>query len=283
MAGFRGVFELTQVAPDAFEGDPAREGGTRVYGGHTLTQGLLACFRTIHENWQCYSLHAQFCRIGRPGESLLYAVERSSDSRNFAVRRITATQAGKVILTMTASFQLSYTGLGFQSIELPDAAAPEQLASEHARFAVEVERLRAVGRAVQHLPTGIDGRWMDPQDFAAPVKKPAENKVWLRSTEHIADHPQDRQLALAYCSDFAFFETALRPHGFSAVQPETLLSGSMDHSIWFHRPTDMSQWHLCASQCVSTFAGLGFVRGDIFDSRGVLVASVAQTGVLRLT
>ncbi len=63
MAGFRGVFELAASDVDRFEGKPANEGGTRVYGGHPLTQGWLACFRTF------YSLHAQFCRIGRPDQS----------------------------------------------------------------------------------------------------------------------------------------------------------------------------------------------------------------------
>ncbi len=65
------------------------------------------------------------------------------------------------------------------------------------------------------------------------------------------------------------------------MQPEGILSGTMDHSIWFHRPTDMSRWHLLVSKCVSTHAGLGFVRGEIFDGHGLVVASLAQTGVLR--
>jgi acyl-CoA thioesterase-2 len=281
VAGFRGVFELQAADVNRFEGNPANEGGTRVYGGHTLTQALLASFRTLAGDWQCYCLHAQFCRIGRPDQSISYAVDRSSESRNFSVRRITATQSGKTLLTMTASFQRAYAGLDFQSLRPPECASPETLISEYHRFGVIVERLKVRGRAVQHLPSGIDGRWADPQDFESPVRKSAENHVWLRALEVIGEDANSRQLALAYCSDFAFFEAALRPHGFSAVQPESLLSGTMDHSIWFHRATDMSQWHLLVSQCVSTHAGLGFVRGEIFDGQGLAVASLAQTGVLR--
>ncbi len=281
MAGFLGVFELQATDVDRFEGSSAKEGGTRVYGGHTLTQALLACFRTLDGDWRCYCLHAQFCRIGRPDQPISYAVERSNETRNFSLRRITASQSGKTLLIMTTSFQRPYTGLEFQSLRAPASAPPESLVSEYERFSVIVERLKTKGRAVQHMPSGIDGRWADPQDFESPVRKSAENLVWLRTLEPIAEEPTARQLALAYCSDFGFIEAALRAHGFSAVQPESVLSGTLDHSIWFHRDADMSRWHLLASQCVSTHAGLGFVRGEIFDAEGAVVASLAQTGVLR--
>jgi hypothetical protein len=50
---------------------------------------------------------------------------------------------------------------------------------------------------VQYLPSGIDGRWVDPQDFESPVRKSADNKVSLRAAEAIDEGANTRQLALA--------------------------------------------------------------------------------------
>jgi acyl-CoA thioesterase-2 len=91
-----------------------------------------------------------------------------------------------------------------------------------------------------------------------------------------------RQIAPAYCSEFAFLEPVLRPHGFSIVQPDNLLVGNLDHSIGFHRPAEISSWHLFDAQCVSTSNGRGFVRGNLFAHGGSSVATVAQQVVFSL-
>jgi acyl-CoA thioesterase II len=59
------------------------------------------------------------------------------------------------------------------------------------------------------------------------------------------------------------------------------LAMSLDHALWFYRPFPRRRMAaLCAGQ--SELSGsLGFSRGSTFTRDGILVASVAQEGLLR--
>ena len=74
--------------------------------------------------------------------------------------------------------------------------------------------------------------------------------------------------------------TAMRPHGVS--WQSGIQTASLDHIIWFHRPTNYSRWHLYVQDSPSASGGRGLVRGSMFSSRGVLVASVAQETLMRI-
>ena len=52
--------------------------------------------------------------------------------------------------------------------------------------------------------------------------------------------------------------------------------------MWFHRDFDISDWLLYAIESPSASNSRGFSRGSIFDTNGVLVASVAQEGLIRV-
>jgi acyl-CoA thioesterase-2 len=79
----------------------------------------------------------------------------------------------------------------------------------------------------------------------------------------------------------AFMETALRVHGVSWQTPG-MQSASLDHAMWFHRPTDFNQWHLFDQEVRSTSHGRGLIRGELYTRDGVLAASVAQECLMRL-
>jgi len=73
--------------------------------------------------------------------------------------------------------------------------------------------------------------------------------------------------------------TAMRPHGVSWMSG--VQTASLDHIIWFHRPTNLSRWHLYVQDSPSASGARGFSRGSIFTRDGRLVASVAQEGLIR--
>jgi acyl-CoA thioesterase-2 len=85
---------------------------------------------------------------------------------------------------------------------------------------------------------------------------------------------------MAYASDMGLLETAMRPHGVNWMTPG-LQEASLDHAIWFHRPLDFNDWHLYAQESTSASGARGFIRAQVFDRSGRLVASVAQEGLLR--
>ncbi len=57
---------------------------------------------------------------------------------------------------------------------------------------------------------------------------------------------------------------------------------SLDHALWFHRPFRADHWLLYSQDSPSASGARGFNRGLIFDRTGILVASVAQEGLMRI-
>ena len=68
---------------------------------------------------------------------------------------------------------------------------------------------------------------------------------------------------LAYASDMSFLSTAMRPHGMN-WQTRGLQSASIDHAIWFHRPSNFSDWHLYVQKSPSASGARGFNLGEIY-------------------
>ena len=57
--------------------------------------------------------------------------------------------------------------------------------------------------------------------------------------------------------------------------------GSIDHSMWFHRPFRSGEWVVYDRDSTSASGGRGLVKGQFFNQQGELIASAAQEGVIR--
>ena len=108
----------------------------------------------------------------------------------------------------------------------------------------------------------------------------AKRHMWIRANGSLPDDPLVHQSMLAYTTDYGFLETALMPHGISLMKPGLTIA-SLDHAIWFHRPFRLDDWLLYVADSPSASGARGFVRGQIFDRDGNLVASTAQEGLIR--
>lgn len=274
---------LERIEVNLFRGRSPDDEGPRMFGGHVIAQALLAAYETV-EDRVCHSLHAYFIRPGDPSIPVLYEVDRSRDGGSFTTRRVTAIQRGEQIFNLAASFQVEGEGYEHQ-FPMPEWPGPETLEDEQLRFRALVERWgdkvpEWIRRNVAR-PRPIDVRWVDPQPIdGPPVVKPAKKAVWFRSKAPIGENRAMQQALMAYASDMAFMETALRVHGLVWTTPG-LQTASLDHAMWFHRPTDFHEWHLYDQDAPSTSGGRGFVRGSIYSADGVLAASVAQEALMR--
>jgi acyl-CoA thioesterase-2 len=52
--------------------------------------------------------------------------------------------------------------------------------------------------------------------------------------------------------------------------------------MWFHRPDALDGWLLYAQDSPSSSGARGFTRGTIYTADGMLIASVAQEGLIRV-
>ena len=273
------ILDLEAIEVNLFRGVSPNDGPPRIFGGLVIAQALMAAYKTVPERI-CHSLHAYFIRPGDVNAPVLYEVERARDGGTFTTRRVAAIQHGEQIFNLACSFQTPEEGLEHQAA-MPLTVDPETLPTD-------AEYARSLGDEAPpgfvkfaEAPRPIDLRWVDPQNPGKPVPKPANKEVWMRAKAPIGDDVRLQQCALAYASDMAFMESALRPHGLVWTS-RGLQAASLDHAMWFHHPFDFNDWILFSQDSPSASQGRGLVRGQMFTRDGKLVASVAQECLMRV-
>lgn len=272
---------LERIEVNLFRGVSPEDGPGRIFGGQVIAQSLLAAYETV-EDRVCHSLHCYFIRPGDPRIPILFEVDRSRDGGTFTTRRVIAVQNGKQIFNLAASFQVAEEGFEHQA-PMPDVPGPETYAAEaDAQKAKMLENASEEMRRMMNRPRPIEMLGRDSYGFGRKPK-PGEPKsdTWMRAVAPIGDEARMHQVILAYASDMNLLSTAMRPHGV-AWQTPGLQSASLDHAMWFHKPSNFNDWHLYTQDSPSASGGRGFVRGAIYDAQGELVASVAQEGLMRL-
>ena len=271
---------LEPIEMNLFRGVSPNDGFPRIFGGFVIAQALLAAYETV-ENRVCHSIHAYFIRPGDVRIPVLYEVDRSRDGGTFTTRRVIAIQNGQQIFNLAASFQVAEEGLEHQTT-MPEAPEPESVLGELERMLADSpDKIPPAMLQQMQRPRPIDLRWPDPQNIFKPVPKPPRKQTWMRAKAPIGPDIRLQQACLAYASDMAFMETALRVHGLTWQSPG-LQSASLDHAMWFHRPVDFNNWLLFDQDCPSTSQGRGFIRGEMYTQDGKLAASVAQECLMRI-
>ena len=268
-----GLLTLEPIEVNLFRGVSPAEERQRIFGGQVVAQALSAAYRTV-EGRVCHSLQSYFIRPGDPAIPVLYQVERSRDGKSFATRRVIAIQHGEQIFNMACSFQVPEDGYEHQS-EMPETVPPETVARQVEAWVKSQPAENT--RWLRESP--IEMAAIDPVDVSKPVVKPPHQQVWLRARGDPGDDVALNQCLLAYSSDYSLLGTAMRPHGVS--WQSGVQTASLDHIIWFHRPTNYSRWHLYVQDSPSASGARGFNRGAIYREDGVLVASTAQEGLIR--
>jgi acyl-CoA thioesterase-2 len=193
---------------------------------------------------------------------------------------VTATQHGKAIFTMGASFHHPETGPQHQS-EMPDVPPPEELRPELELIRERADKLPPSLRDVLTQDRPVDIRPVDGLHPFAPRAPEPVRRVWLRALGPVPDETLAHQAILAYASDYGLLSPALNPHGLTLRDPRLMIA-SLDHALWFHRPFRVDQWLLYVNDSPVAAGARAFARGQFFTRDGTLVASTAQEGLLRI-
>ncbi len=274
------LLEARPQGDDRFLGKRKRGGVGRVFGGQVIAQALHAAEATVDPGRPAHSLHAYFLRGGSEDFEIDYTVERDFDGGSFSNRRVVASQQGRPILNLTASFQKREEGLHHVDTAMPDVPPPEELEPETAvrrRFA-EQARPEARHHFLSERPVemrAVEGRhWMNPNPA------PPRSHSWFKTVAPLPNDPRIHRAVLAFASDMTLLGTCALPHGLSWARGE-VMSASLDHAVWFHEDFRADEWLLYATDSPWSGGGRGFNRGRIFTRDGRLVASVAQEGMIR--
>ncbi|WP_102223424.1 acyl-CoA thioesterase [Acidimangrovimonas sediminis] len=259
------------------------ETSKRIFGGQVISQALAAAYHTV-EDRACHSLHAYFIRPGDPEIPVIYEVDRARDGGSFTTRRVIAIQHGRQIFNLAASFHIEEESPLHQHPmpeSLPDPETLPSRAETRAKLAESLKSDYARKRRDDFLrDSPIEMREVEPYDLANPVAASDRHSVWFRLARPVGGPGWLQHCLLAYASDLHLLGSSLRPLGESWLSG-TVMTASLDHALWFHHPVNFDDWHLYVMDAPFIGGARGFNRGSIYSRDGVLVASVAQEGLIR--
>lgn len=273
------LLTLERIEDNIFRGDSRDIGSSRVFGGQVLGQALSAAHHTV-QGRIAHSMHAYFLRQGDMEAPIVYHVDRARDGRSFSVRRVVAIQHGRPIFNMSASFQIPEEGLEHQA-EMPDVPPPEDLRDSMEINSEIIDVVPEKMRRSLTLKRPFEFRPVRPPNFLKPEKLPPVKHIWVRAVDKLPDDQNLHRNMIAYFSDYELLGTATLPHGLR-WGPGNIQVASLDHALWFHRPAPVDDWLLYTMDSPNATGARGFSRGQLFTRDGMLVASMAQEGLVRI-
>jgi len=274
----RSVLELEKIEDNLYRGQSYRTPWGRVFGGQVLAQSIHAAQMTTPDDRVLHSMHAYFLLAGDIELPIVYDVERVRDGGSYTTRRVKAIQKGRPIFSMEASFQTPEDGYTHHR-SMPDVPPPEGLMNDREigealrEEAPEIYQYTRIDRPIECRPAqGLAGYTSEQTN--------ARQNIWIKAVGSLPDNDRMHQVALAYVSDYNLLATALLPHR-QSISREKVFLASLDHAMWFHRSFRFDDWLLYSIESPSAGGARGFSSGHVYSRSGVLLASVAQEGLIR--
>ncbi|TQS44746.1 acyl-CoA thioesterase [Cryptosporangium phraense] len=280
---FAELVDLKPADDGTFLALPAdRSSGPRIFGGQLVGQALAAAARTVAAERPPHSLHGHFLHAGTPDEPIEYRVTSLRDGRAQSVRQVLAVQDDPLFL-LTASFAVRPSG-GVLEHQVPQAPPidPDAVPTLEETFAASEPGFREwfTGHI---LPKPIDFRFVErpARDYVLTGDAgPLGQELLVRVRDDLADDPATHASGLAYFSDMFLLSSALHPHRAMIGKPG-LRVASLDHAVWFHGEARTDEWLRYRMTSDWAGEGRGLCRGEIFDARGRLIATVVQEGLIK--
>lgn len=275
------ILILKNIGNNNFNGISKTVGSPNVYGGQVLAQALNAAYRTVPTGRFLHSLHSYFLESGNLELPITYKVNSLRDGGSFSTRRVTAIQENIPIFILGCSFHKKEDGYDFQNKMKKNIKQPEELFSWSDMSEQMGDFMPKKIKTFLNIERPVDFK---PVQIANPFEKkdlPPFLDVWFKPKGEIngLSIPLKQQV-LTYISDYNLLTTCLNPHASKAEIGNTQLA-SLDHSMWFYRDFDFTDWLLFSIESVNTFGARGLAKGNIFTRNGELIATVTQEGLMR--
>lgn len=274
------ILDLEQLEHNLYRGRSPQTGWQRVFGGQVIGQALVAAQRTVAPERPVHSLHCYFLLAGDPKVPIVYQVERIRDGGSFTTRRVVAIQHGRPIFALSASFQVFEQGMEHQMPIPLDVPAPETLKTQFELIA-DLPNVPEQIRKFWGRERPLEIKPVDLTHYTSREPLPPRQQVWIRLTHPAPDDAALRSAMLAYLSDMTLLDASTFPHGRNGFDHDVQMA-SLDHAMWFHRDCALDDWLLYTQDTPNAIGSRGLSRGFLYTRAGILVASVAQEGLIRL-
>ena len=284
---FLSKMHVEEIDSLLFQGEALQMGLPRVFGGQVLGQALNAAVRTVDPERSPHSLHGYFLRPGDLSRPIIYEVDPIRDGRSFSTRRVVGKQKGEAIFNASISFQIKEAGLAHQ-YDIPSAIP------NHSELTSDIDYVTQLAKTDDTISVKLFRAMNlvfdeDIAEFRTPNLKhhlqggstSDSYGFWFKFHNAIGDSPITHRTLLAFISDKGLMGTALRAHPISFTTHK-IIGASLDHSMWFHSDIRVDDWVYYHIDSPRSAGARGLNRGSFYNNDGVLIASTAQEGLMRV-
>lgn len=283
LAGLLNTLRLERTGQNRYLGKNVPQLTGRVYGGQILAQSTIAAADTVNlgtdpDERLAHSITAAFLRPGKVDIPTEFEVVELNDARSFSTRSVRALQNGVIIFTARVSFQLHQPGPSFGT-PAPATPDPETLKSSVDFFA----RVDNMWGHLMSTTNAVDMRHVDGHIYTGPAQVTSNHtQIWFRSRSPMPEESSKllQRAMLGYAADQFMLEPVMRRTGIYWTNPHASVA-TLDHSIWWHRNFDMSDWILADLESPSAQNGRGLSIARFFQNNKH-IATMSQEGMVRL-
>ncbi|MEO7070426.1 MAG: acyl-CoA thioesterase domain-containing protein [Nostocoides sp.] len=267
----------------------------KAYGGDLVAQAAAAAILSVTDGKVMHSMHSYFMRPLDIGAPVTYEVEVLRDGRGYATRQVRAFQDDKAAYACLASFAAGEPGGSYAGSPPAGVPSPDTLPTS-AAYLDPTEPGAGSTMTAESRDYWSSGRGFDMRHVPGPVYLEVEGghlphqATWvkpfdpLRPADGLTEQQRDLA-AIAYVCDYTILEPLLRVLDLAWARPG-LVTASLDHAMWFHRPPApgvVDGWLLYTQEAVAADRGRGVGLGRFFTPDGEHLATVVQEGMIRTT
>jgi acyl-CoA thioesterase-2 len=262
------VFDVRPVGEGRFTGSNDYGGRDIVDASQVLAQAIVAATKTVSGQGSAGKVVRRasgvFCRPVIGKDDVDFAVEVAQNGRTFATAVVTAAQHDRTRAVVTVLLDVPSADVVRHPVQPPSSSPNEAIPHS---MPMTGRELRLVGLTNPN----------DPDEVGPP-----RIEAWLRYDQTPGRDDLARAL-LAHFTGHLSISTTMRAHaGVGTAQAHrTLSTGVIAIDISFHDPIGWDGWILYDHESTAVGAGMSYVRGQIRDESGRLLASFTQDGLIR--
>jgi acyl-CoA thioesterase-2 len=247
--------------PGSYVGVVVDDQDSTMFGGSVIGQAITAITRDAPEGRRLHSLHGYFLRPTSTRIPIDYTVATIRNGRSYSSRRVTSSQQGKPVFEAMGSFTTDTEGWLY---DLPHtSAAPPR--GEPDGFGMG----------------GFEAKFLGATEQRGDGTYESTERKWFRMPVDIGDDIHLHTAYMGMVSDWTGMGSRPLDMEWEWQPGEGPPVASLDHSVWFHRPARVTEWHYLDMHSLVNFGGRGQVRLTIRNEAGEIVLSMAQELLLR--
>jgi acyl-CoA thioesterase len=257
------VFDVEQVGPNLYRGSSDAGDRDLIDASQALAQAIVAATKS-GDGKVVRRASGVFCRPIRADTPIDFAVDVVHAGKSFTTAAVTVAQGDRTNGVITLMLDIPAADVIRHPVQPPTSSPATAIPYE------------------MPLP-GRELRLVDVTDPNDPDEVgPPRLEAWLRY-DPIPTRDDLQRALLAHFTGHLSISTTMRGHAGigTAMSHKTLSTAVMAIDISFHDPIAWDGWILYDHDSTAVGAGMSYVRGQIRDESGRLIASFAQDGLIK--